>query len=106
MVRFLLPCSADSVDSVEVVVMGWHCKDALMGVALVVVEVLLQQLTVPVVVLPDPGPGVATGIALSGLVGSFLAWLVVFRYLRSVLRISGGRIPWCCRCGSDCRTIS
>ena len=61
---FLLPCPVNSVDSVVVVVMGWHCKHALMGVARVVAEVLLRQLPVPVVVLPDTGPGVAAGIAL------------------------------------------
>ena len=77
----LLPCLADSVDSVVVVVMGWHCKYALMGVALVVVEVPLRQLPVPVVALPGTGFGVAVGIALWGLVGSFLAWLVVVQYL-------------------------
>ena len=64
MVLLLLPCPADSVDSVVVVVMGWHCKHALMGVALVVAEVLLRQLRVPVVALPDTGLGVAAGIAL------------------------------------------
>ena len=81
MVLFLLPCLADSMDSVVVVVMGWHCKHALMGVALVVVEVLLWQLRVPVVALPGTGLDVAVRIALWGLVGSFLAWLVVLRYL-------------------------
>ena len=94
---FLLPCPADSVDSVVVVVMGWDCKHTLMGVAPVVVEVLLWQLPVPVVALPGTGLGVAVGITLWGLVGSFLAWLVMLRYLRSVVRISGGGIPWCCR---------
>ena len=73
----LLPCLADSVDIVVVVVMGWHYKDSLMGVVLVVVEVLLRQLPVLVVVLPDTGLVVAAGIALWGLVCSFLAWLVV-----------------------------
>ena len=94
---FLLPCPADSVDRVVVVVLGWHCKHALVGVPLVVVEVLLRQLPVPVVALPDTGLGVTAGIALWGLVGSFLAWLVVLRYLQSIVRISGGGIPWCCR---------
>ena len=61
---FLLPCPADNVGSVVVVVMGWHCKHALMEVALVVVEVLLRQLPVPVVVLPDTGLSVAVGITL------------------------------------------
>ena len=97
---------ADSVDIVMVVVMGWHWKHALMGVVLVVAEVLLQQLPVPVVALPDTGLGVAARIALCGLVGSFPAWLVVLRYLRSVVRISGGGFPWCCRLGSGSRTIS
>ena len=97
MVLFLLPCPADCVDSVVVVAMGWHCKYALMGVALVVAEILLPQLLVPVVTLPDTGLDVAAGIALWGLVCSFLAWLVMLRYLRSVVRISGGGIPWCCR---------
>ena len=64
-----------------------------MGVALVVAEVPLRQLRVPVVALPDTGLGVAAGIALWGLVCSFPAWLVVLRYLRSVVRISGGGIP-------------
>ena len=78
MVLYLLPFPADSVDVVVVVVvMGWHCKRAMIGVVLVAAEVLLQQLPVPVVVLPDTGPGVAAGIALWGLVDSFLAWLVV-----------------------------
>ena len=91
-VLFLLPCPANSVDSVVVVVMGWHCKHALIGVGLVVVEVLLRQLPVPVVALPGTGLGVAVGITLCRLVGSFLAWLVVLRYLRSGVRISGGGI--------------
>ena len=77
MVLFLLPSPADIVGSVVVVVMRWHCKHALMGVALVVAEVLLRQLPVLVVVLPDTGLVVAAGIALWGLVCSFLAWLVV-----------------------------
>ena len=64
MLLFLLPCPTDSVDSVVVVVMGWHCKHALMGVVLVVAEVLLRQLLVPVVALPDTALGVAAGIAL------------------------------------------
>ena len=94
---FLLPCPADSVDRVVVVVMGWHCRHALMGVALVVAEVLLQQLPVPFVALPDTGLNVAAGIVQWGLVGSFLAWLVVLRYLQRVVRISGDGIPLCCR---------
>ena len=78
MVLFLLLCPADSVDSVVVVVMmGWHCRHASTGVVQVVVEVLLQQLPVPVVVLSGTGLGVAVGIALWGLVGSFLVWLIV-----------------------------
>ena len=97
MVLFLLPCLADSVESVVMVVMGWHCIHALIGVALVVVEVLLRQLLVLVVALPDTGLDVAVGIALWELVGSFPAWLDVLQYLRSVVRISGGGIPWCCR---------
>ena len=97
MVLFLLPCLADSVDGVMMVVMGWHCRHASMEVVQVVAEVLLWQLPVPVVALPGTGLSVAVGIALWGLLGSFLAWLVVLRYLRSVVRISGGGIPWCCR---------
>ena len=96
-VLFLLPYPADSVDSVVVVVMAWHCKHALMGVALVVVEVLLRQLRVSVVALRGTGLRVGVGIALWGLVGSFLDWLVVIRYLRTVVRISDGGISRCCR---------
>ena len=73
MVLFLLPCAADSVDIVVVVVMGWHCRHASMEVVQVVAEVLLRQLPVPVVALPGTGLGVAAGIALWGLVGSFPA---------------------------------
>ena len=97
MVLFLLPCPADSVDSVVVVVMGWHCRHALTGVVLVVAEVLLKRLLVPAVVLSDIEPGVAVGIVLRELGGSFLAWQVVLRYLQIFVRISGGGIPWCCR---------
>ena len=68
MVLILLPCTAASADIIVAVVMGWHCKHALMGVVLVVAEVLLPQLHVPVVALPDTGLGVAAGIALQGLV--------------------------------------
>ena len=93
---FLLPCLADSVDIVVVLVAGWHGIHALMEVALVVAEVLLRQLPVPVVALLDTGLSVAAGIALWWLVGSFLAWLVVLRYLQTIVRISGGGIPWCC----------
>ena len=64
-----------------------------MEVVQVVAEVLLPQLPAPVVALPGTGLGVPVGIALWGLVGSFLAWLVVIRYLRSVVRISGSGIP-------------
>ena len=64
MVLFLLPFLADSMDVVVVVVMGWHCKHALMGVVLVVAEVLLQQLPFPAVALPDIGFGVAVEIVL------------------------------------------
>ena len=71
MVLFLIPCPADSVDIVVVIVMGWHYKHALMEVVLVVAEVLLQQRPVPAVVLPDIGLGVAVGIVLWGLGGSF-----------------------------------
>ena len=52
------------MDVVVVVVMGWHCKHALMGVVLVVAEVLLQQLPFPAVALPDIGFGVAVEIVL------------------------------------------
>ena len=62
---------------VLVVVIGWHCKHALMRAVQVVAEVLLQRLPVPVVVLPDMGLGVAVGIVLRELVGSFPAWQVV-----------------------------
>ena len=64
MVLFLLPCPADSVDIVVVVVMGWHYKDSLMGVVLVVVEVLLRQLPVPIVALLDTGLSVAAETVL------------------------------------------
>ena len=91
--RFLLPCPADSVDSVVVVVMGWHCKHVLMGVALVVAEVLLMRLPVPAVVLPDIGLGVAVEIVLEELGDSFPAWQVGLRYSQIVVWISDGGIP-------------
>ena len=96
MVPYLLPFPVDSVDVIVVVVMGWHYKHALMGVVLVA-EILLRQLPVPVVALPNIGFGVAVGILLWGLVGSVLRWEVVLQYLRTVVWISGGGIPWCCR---------
>ena len=61
---YLLPFPVDSIDVVVMLMMGWHYNHALMGVVLVVV-------------LPDTGFGVAVGIVLWGLAGSFLAWLVV-----------------------------
>ena len=64
MVLFLLPCPADSVDIVVVVVLDWHCSHALMEVVQVVAEVLLWQLPVPVVALPGTGLGVAVGMAV------------------------------------------
>ena len=79
MVLFLLPLPADSVNIVLVVLMGWHCKHALTGVVQVVAEVLLQRLPVPAVVLPDIGPGMAVGIVLAELGGSFPVWQVVLR---------------------------
>ena len=95
---FLLPCPADSVDSVVVVVMiGWHCRHASTGVVQVVAEVLLKRLLVPAVVLSDIDSGVAVRIVLRELGGSFPAWQVVLRYLQIVVRIPGGGIPWCCR---------
>ena len=96
MVPYLLPFPVDSVDVIVAVVMGWHYKHAFMGVVLVA-EILLRQLPVPVVALPNIGFGVAVGILLWGLVGSVLRWEVVLQYLRTVVWISGGGIPWCCR---------
>ena len=96
MVLFLLPCPADSVDIVVVVVMGWHCTHA-SWVVQVVAEVLLQRLPVPAVVLPDIGPSVAVEIVLGELGGSFPACQVVLRYLQIVLWMSGGMILWCYR---------
>ena len=52
------------MDTVMVVVMGWHCKHTLMRVVLVVAQVLLQQLLVSAVVLPDIGLPVAMRIVL------------------------------------------
>ena len=63
-VLYLLSFPARRADVVMVVVMGWHCKHALMAAVLVVAEVLPQQLPVPVVALPDIGFGVAVGIVL------------------------------------------
>ena len=94
---FLLPCPPDSLDIVVVVVMGWHGRHASTGVVQVLLEVLLQRLPVPAVVLPDFGPSVAVGIVLGELGGSFLAWQVVHHYLEIVVRISNGGIPWCYR---------
>ena len=48
-----------------------------MEVVLAVAEVLWQRLLVPAVVLPNTGLGMAKETVLLGLVGSFLAWLVV-----------------------------
>ena len=77
MVLFLLPYPADSVDIVVVVVMGWHYKHVSTEVVQVVAEVLMQRLSVLTVVLPDIGLGIAVGIILVELVGSFPAWQVV-----------------------------
>ena len=44
-----------------------------MEVVLMVVYVLLQQLPVPAVVLPDTALDIAVGIVLWGLAASFLA---------------------------------
>ena len=96
-VLFLLLCPADSVDIVVVVVMGWHCRHASTGVVQVVAEVLLKRLPVPVVVLSDIEPGVAVGIVLVELGGTFPIWQVVLRYLQIVVQIPVGGIPWCCR---------
>ena len=74
---FLLLCPADSVDIVVVVVMRWYYQHVLMQVVLVVAEVLLQWLPVPAVVLLDIGLGVAMGIVLGELGGSFPAVQVV-----------------------------
>ena len=60
-----------------------------------VVEVLLLQLPVPPVALPDIGLSVAVGIVLWRLGGSFRACQVVLEYLQIVVRISGGGIPCC-----------
>ena len=92
---FLLPCPPNSVDIVVMVVMGWHCKHASTGVIQEVAEVLLQWLPVPAAVLPVIGPGVAVGIVLGELGGSFPTWQVVLRYLQIIVRISGGGISWC-----------
>ena len=77
MVLYLLPCPVDTVDVVVVVVMGWHCEHALMGVVLEAVEVLLRQLPVPAGALLDTRLGVAAGIVLWRLTDSFLARPVV-----------------------------
>ena len=89
---FLLPCPADRVDIVVVLVMGWRCKHDTTWVVQVVAEVLLQRLLVPTVVLPDIGLGVAVEIVLWQLGGSFPAWQVVFRYLQIDVPFSGGGI--------------
>ena len=68
-----------------------------MGVVLVVVLTLQQQLLVLAAVLPDIVISVAVGIVLWGLGDSFPVWQVVLRYLQIVVCISGGGIPWCCR---------
>ena len=72
----LLPFQADNIDVVVVVVMGWHCKHALMAVVLVA-EVLLLQLPILVAALRDTRLGVAARIALCWPAGSFLACQVV-----------------------------
>ena len=71
-----------------------------------VAEVLLQQLLVLVVLLPNIGLCAAVGIVLWGLGGSFQAWQVVLSYLQIVVWISSGRIQCCCRCGADCKRTS
>ena len=50
-----------------------------MEVVLVVAQVLLQQLPVLEVVLPDIEFGVAVRIVLGRLVGSFRAWQVILQ---------------------------
>ena len=70
--------------------MGWCCKHALIVLVLVVMGVVVWQLPVPAVVLPDPGLCVAAGNVLWWLAGSFLVWLVVLPYLRRVVQISDG----------------
>ena len=96
-VLYLLPCLANRVDVVVVVVMDWHCTHDLMRVVLVAVEVLLRWLSVPVVALLDTGLDSAVEIVLWRLGGSLQARQVVLRYLRTVVLISGGGIPWCSR---------
>ena len=64
MVLYLLPFPADSMGVIMVVVIGWHCNHALMGVVLGAAEVLLWQLPVPAVALLDTELGMAAGIVL------------------------------------------
>ena len=61
------------MDVVVVVVMGWYCKHALMGLVLVAAEVLLRLLPVPAIALHDTGLGMAVEIVLREFVDSFLA---------------------------------
>ena len=69
----LLPFPVGSIIGVGRVEMGERYRHVLMEVVLVVAEVLLQQLLIPSVVLPDIGVAVAMGIVLWGLGGLFQA---------------------------------
>ena len=73
----MLPFQVPSVVGVGRVEMGLHYRYLSTEMVQVVVEVLLQQLSIPAVVLPDIGLSVPVGIVLWGLVGSFQALQVV-----------------------------
>ena len=83
--RFLLPFPVGSIVGIVGVEMGQDYKHISMELVVVVVEVHLHRLPVPAVVLHELVLGVAVGIVIWGLVGSFPAWQVVLGYLQIVL---------------------
>ena len=55
LVLFRLSFQPASVDVVEGVVMGWHCRDGFIEVGLVLAEILLLRLLGTGAVQPDTG---------------------------------------------------
>ena len=103
---YLLLFPDDSVVVIVGVGMGLYCIYALIEVVLVVAEVLLRRLLAPAMVQLGAECGMVLRIVLWGHEVASQVLQVLLRCLQSIVLISGGRIPWCCRWGFGCRNIA
>ena len=95
-VLHLLPCLSGSVVVIVWVEIPCHYTHVLMVVALVVAEVLQQQLLAQAVVLYDARYSSVAALVLYGLGIESQVLLVVLRYWPSVVQRLDYESPWCC----------